>query len=56
MASTLHDFRYKSCRADPNVWMNAKTKPDGSKYSSYILVYTDDLLIVNHEPNHVAID
>jgi hypothetical protein len=50
MASTFHDYRYKFCRADPDVWMRAKTKPDGFKYWSYILVYTDDLLIVNHEP------
>jgi hypothetical protein len=28
----------------------AKTKPDGFKYWSYILVYTDDLLVVNHKP------
>ena len=55
MASTLRDFGYKSCRADPDVWMRAKTKPDGFQYWSYILVYTDDLLIVDHEPK-VAMD
>ena len=30
--------------------MRAKTKPDGFKYWSYVLVYTDDLLVVDHEP------
>jgi hypothetical protein len=50
MASTLRDFGYKSCKADPNVWMRPKTKPDGFKYWSYIHVYTDDLLVVDHEP------
>jgi hypothetical protein len=35
--------------------MRAKTKPDGFKYWSYILVYTDDLLIIDHEPK-VAMD
>jgi hypothetical protein len=50
MASTLRDFGYKSCKADPDVWMRPKTKPDGFKYWSYILVYTDDLLVVDHEP------
>jgi hypothetical protein len=55
MAATLRDGGYTSCRADPDVWMRAKTKPDGFKYWSYILVYTDDILIVDHEPQ-VAMD
>jgi hypothetical protein len=50
MASTLRDFSYKLCKADPDVWMRPKAKPDGFKYWSYILVYTDDLLVVDHEP------
>jgi hypothetical protein len=53
MASTLCDFDYKSTKADPDVWMRAKTKPDGFKYWSYILVYTDDLLVVDHEPQSI---
>jgi hypothetical protein len=53
MASTLRDGGYVSCKADPDVWMRPKTKPDGFKYWSYILVYTDDILIVDHEPKLV---
>jgi hypothetical protein len=53
MASTLRDFGYSSCKADPDVWMKAKTKPDGFQYWSYVLVYTDDLLVVDHEPQVV---
>jgi hypothetical protein len=30
--------------------MRAKTKPDGFQYWSYIMVYTDDLLVIDHEP------
>jgi hypothetical protein len=30
--------------------MRPKTKLDGFKYWSYILVYTDDILVVDHEP------
>jgi hypothetical protein len=55
MSSTLRDFGYKSSKADPDVWMLARTKPDGFEYWSYILVYTDDILIVDHEPQ-VAMD
>ena len=53
MASTLHDFGYKSCRAgDPNIWMKAKMKkPDGFQYWSYIFVYTDGCMLnVDNEP------
>ena len=50
MAATLRDFGYSSCKADPDVWMHTKMKPDGFQYWSYILVYTDDLLVVDHEP------
>jgi hypothetical protein len=30
--------------------MHARTKPDGFQYWSYVLVYTDNILIFNHEP------
>jgi hypothetical protein len=53
MASTLRDYGYASCKADPDVWMRAKTKPDGFQYWSYILVYTDDILVIDHEPKVV---
>jgi hypothetical protein len=32
MASTLRDYGYTSCKADPDVWMQPKTRPDGFKY------------------------
>jgi hypothetical protein len=53
MAQTLRDGGYTSCKADPDVWMRAKTRPDGFQYWSYVLVYTDDILVVDHEPQVV---
>jgi hypothetical protein len=53
MAATLRDYGYTSCRADPDVWMRPKTKPDGFKYWAYMFVYTDDILVVDHEPQVV---
>ena len=53
MASMLQDGGYTSCKADPDVWMRSKMRPDGFKYWLYILVYTDDILVVNHEPQLV---
>jgi hypothetical protein len=49
----LWDHGYTSCRADPDVWMRPKTKANGFQYWSYILVYTDDILVVDHEPQKV---
>jgi hypothetical protein len=50
MAATLRDFGYKLCKVDPDVWMQEMTKPDGFQYWSYVLVYTDDLLVIDHKP------
>ena len=41
---------FQSSLADPDVWFKASVKPDGSKYYSYILVYVDDILIVDQNP------
>jgi hypothetical protein len=40
--------------------MQPKAKPDGFKYQSYILIYTDEILIIDHEPkiameDHIAL-
>ena len=53
MAATLRDHGYTSCRADPDVWMRPKTKTNGFRYWSYIMVYTDDILVVDHDPKSV---
>ena len=33
--------------------MHAKTKPDGFQYWSYILIYSDNILVIDHEPKNV---
>jgi Reverse transcriptase (RNA-dependent DNA polymerase) len=50
LANTLRDFGYTSCKADPDIWMKPKSKPNGDKYWEYALVYVDDILCVSHEP------
>ena len=44
---------YIPCRANDNVYMKAKTKPNGDLYWSYILVYVDDLLVVDYDADAV---
>ena len=50
LADHLHDIGYRSCLADPDVWMRPAMKPDGFKYWEYILCYVDDILCVSHNP------
>jgi len=50
LAGTLREaLGFTPCLADPDVWIRAATKPDGTEYYEMVLVYTDDLLIVSHK-------
>ena len=55
MAQTLRDMGYISCKADPDVWMKAKVKPTGEEYWEYVLVYSDDILVISHDPHVVMV-
>ena len=48
LSKTMRDLGFSSCLADPDVWMRAATKSDGYKYWEYILVHSDDLLVISH--------
>jgi hypothetical protein len=51
LADTLQNIMgFKSSLADPDMWYRASTRSDGSKYYSYLLVYVDDILIVDETP------
>ena len=47
---TLRDLGYVSSKADPDVWLKDETKPDGTEYYEYVLVYVDDVLHLHHDP------
>jgi hypothetical protein len=53
LAASLRDMGYKSCKADPDVWMKAATKANGSKFNSYVLAYVDDILCLDTNPKQV---
>jgi hypothetical protein len=47
LRSCMRHLDFKSCLADPDVWMRPAQKPDGSEYYEYVLLYTDDVLVVS---------
>lgn len=53
MAATLRDAGFEGSKADPDVWMRKAVKPDGFKYWEYVLCYSDDLLVMSHDPKSV---
>jgi hypothetical protein len=45
----MRQLGYVSCLANPDVWLQPETRPDdGFKYYSYILLYVDNILVINH--------
>jgi hypothetical protein len=49
----IEDLGYTMCRADNDVWMRPAVKADGTEVYEYILVYSDDLLVVGMDPTEV---
>ena len=46
-------LNFKSCLADPNVWMRPVIKSDGNTYYEYILLYVDDALVVSENAESI---
>jgi hypothetical protein len=47
----MHQMGYTSCKADPDFWYKAETRPDNNfRYYAYILCYVDDILCEHHNP------
>jgi len=43
----MRHLDFVSCPADPDVWMRPAKRSDGSEYYEYILLYTDDALVLS---------
>jgi hypothetical protein len=51
LAECMKHLGWHPCRADRDLWMKAETCPDdGVSYWAYILIYSDDILCVHHDP------
>ena len=51
-ACMLH-LNFQSCPANPDVWMRPAKKSDGSEYYEYVLLYTDNILVISERGEHV---
>jgi hypothetical protein len=53
LRSCMRHLDFVSCPADPDVWMRPAKHSDGSEYYEYILLYTDDALVISEQPEKV---
>ena len=53
LSKNMRDLGISSCLADTDIWMCASRKPYGYRYWEYILVHSDDLLLIYHRANLV---
>jgi hypothetical protein len=54
LASFMQQMEYTSCKADPDLWLKAVTRPeDNVHYYAHILCYVDDILCIHHDPMSV---
>ena len=56
LADCMTFLGYKSCRADPDLWLKPETRPgDGFQYYCYVLIYSDDFLAIHHDKRVFAV-
>ena len=53
LRSCMEFLNFKSCLADPDVWMRPAIKSDGNTYYEYILLYVDDTLVVSENAESI---
>jgi len=52
-AAKLFELGCKSAKADPDIWIQAATKHDGTQYYEILLVYVDDILCISQCPDQM---
>lgn len=53
LAESIHAIGFTPSLADPDIWYRAASKPDGTKYYKYLIIYVDDILVLSHCPRDV---
>ena len=49
----MKHLHFKSCLADPDVWIRLAMSESGLEYYEYVLSWTDDCLVISHLPEFV---
>jgi hypothetical protein len=53
LRSCMLHIGFRSCPADPDVWMRSAIKSDGTEVYEYVLLYTDDALSIGVEAESI---
>ena len=53
LRSCMSHIGFKSCPANPDVWMRPAEKADGSSYYEYVLLYVDDTLVISENAEKI---
>ena len=53
MRACMENLKFKSCHGDPDLWMRAATKDDGTEYWEYVCLYVDDALVISMDPKTI---
>ena len=56
LRSWMDLLNYKSCLANPDLWMRAARNSIGKDYYEYVLLYTDDALVVSENPKECLLE
>ena len=49
VADCMCHLGYTPCKADSDLWMKRMVRPeDGFEYYAYVLIYVDDILVIDH--------
>ena len=49
----MHFLGFTSCPADPDVWMHPALKSDRTPIYDYVLLYTDDTLVISENAKSI---
>jgi Reverse transcriptase (RNA-dependent DNA polymerase) len=53
ISKVIEDLGFEMCLADNDVWMRKGFNRDGAKVWEYVLVYSDDLLVIARNPSEI---
>ncbi len=53
LRSCIKTIRFKSCKADPDIWHIPATKSNGQTYYEYVLLYVDNCLVISEKPKSI---